>query len=465
MDIIFLISGFITGIVIGVLLGIWWMKSKTQERTQALVDAQIQSIENLASGKLILLEQNLAKAEQKRLGDFEQDNKQAASQLTDSERRGMRLNIELEKRNTEFEGLQKKVEQREEDFTKLSVQFKDQFENLANKIFEDKSKSISQQNKVQLESVLNPLKEKIIQFEKQIIDSNQKSTEAGTLLKEQIRQLTSLNSQMLEDARNLTHALKGDSKVQGNWGEMILEKVLEKSGLTKGREYHVQQHAITEDGRRLQPDVVVDLPDARKVIIDSKVSLTAYERYQSAKNDEERELHCKAHLNSIRTHIKGLSGKNYDSIYGIKSPDFVLLFIPIEPAFSLAVKEDESLYMNAFEYNIVIVTPSTLLASLSTISTLWKQEYQNRNVMAIAKQAGSLYDKFFGLYNDLTLLGRNLNTAQKTYDATMNKLKIGNGNLIGQVEKIKILGAQSKKHLPREVLDQAVEDGEMHFEE
>lgn len=474
MDVILLISGFAAGLAVGALVALWYFNRGRQRA----VNEQLQAVQDMASARVEAVEIQLAAArdhaqeriqtitQQQRNAEIQAENQRLAlkDELETLRQKHLGASLELERSHAEAQAVQDKLQSREQEYQKLSKQFSDQFENLANRIFEDKSKTMHHNNRVQLENVLNPLKERIGEFEKQIQTSNQQSTEARSVLKEQIRQLTSLNSQMLEDARNLTHALKGDSKVQGNWGEMILEKVLEKSGLTSGREYHVQQRLITEEGRRLQPDVVVDLPDERKVVIDSKVSLTAYERYMSAENEEERLLQSKAHLNSVRTHIKQLSAKNYEQLYGIKSPDFVLLFIPIEPAFSMAIREDNDLYLRAFEFNIVIVTPSTLLASLSTISSLWKQEYQNRNVIAIAKQAGSLYDKFFGLYNDLSILGKNLGTARRTYDGAMNKLMTGQGNLVRQVEKIKELGAKTKKQLPKELLDKSAEDGELPFE-
>jgi DNA recombination protein RmuC len=352
---------------------------------------------------------------------------------------------------------------REEELNAVSDRFQHEFENLAQKIFEEKAKALKHRNKDQLQGLLSPLQERLELFEKSIRENVHHSTQERSALKQQILQLTELNHRMLEDARNLTHALKGDTKVQGNWGEMILERVLEKSGLVQGREYHVQQVQYSEQGRRLQPDVIVDLPQDRKVIIDAKVSLTAWERYVSAADEQERKVQAKAHRDSLRSHIKLLSAKNYQQLYGMQSPDFVLLFVPIEPAFSLALAEDESLYVDAFERNIVIVTPSTLLATLSTVASLWKQEYQNRHVHTIAQQAGALYDKFYGLYNDLVKLGKRLRLSQQSYDDTLNKLSSGKGNLINRVEKLRELGAQSSKTLPKELIDKASEDGELPF--
>ena len=276
-------------------------------------------------------------------------------------------------------------------------------------------------------------------------------------LKEQLLGLKDLNQQMTKEATNLTKALKGDSKMQGNWGELVLERVLEKSGLEKDREYYVQQSFTLADGSRVLPDVVLHLPDNKKMIIDSKVSLTDYERYVNA-DDEERGIHLKAHINSIRKHVDQLSEKNYQDLYDIESPDFVLLFIPIEPAFAVAINEENSLYNKAFEQNIVIVTPSTLLATLRTIDTMWNNEKQQRNAIEIARQAGALYDKFDGLVKDLTGVGKKIDDAKKDYSSAMNKLVEGKGNLITSVEKIKKLGAKAKKSLPEAIIKRDHDD-------
>ena len=273
-------------------------------------------------------------------------------------------------------------------------------------------------------------------------------------LKEQLLGLKDLNQQMAKEATNLTKALKGDSKTQGNWGELVLERVLEKSGLEKDREYFVQQNFQREDGSRVMPDVVLYLPDNKKMIIDSKVSLTDYERMVNA-DDDERELFLKAHVNSIKKHVDQLSEKNYQDLYDIESPDFVLMFIPIEPAFAVAVNEDNALYNKAFEKNIVIVTPSTLLATLRTIDSMWNNEKHQQNAIEIAKQAGALYDKFEGLVLDLTSVGKKIDAAKSDYSSAMNKLVEGKGNLIGRVEKLKKMGAKAKKSLPDNILKRA----------
>ena len=276
-------------------------------------------------------------------------------------------------------------------------------------------------------------------------------------LKEQLLGLKDLNQQMTKEATNLTRALKGDSKMQGNWGELVLERVLEKSGLEKDREYFVQQNFNRADGSRVLPDIVLHLPDNKRMIIDSKVSLTDYERYVNA-DDDDRPQFLKAHINSIKKHVDQLSDKKYEDLYDIESPDFVLLFIPIEPAFAVAINQDNSLYNKAFEKNIVIVTPTTLLATLRTIDTMWNNEKQQQNAIEIARQAGALYDKFEGLVSDLTGVGKKIDAAKTDYSAAMNKLVDGRGNLITSVEKLKKLGAKAKKSLPETIIKRALED-------
>lgn len=367
------------------------------------------------------------------------------------------LNAELTRKSTEFENLQQLNIKREEEVELRQEQLRKDFELLANKILEEKSEKFTLQNKENIKQILSPLQEKIQGFEKKVEDSQKESISMHSSLKEQLIGLKDLNLQMTKEATNLTRALKGDSKMQGNWGELVLERVLEKSGLEKDREYFVQQNFTREDGTRVLPDVVLNLPDNKKMIIDSKVSLTDYERFVNADEDQ-RPIFLKSHINSIKRHVEQLSAKNYQDLYDIESPDFVLLFIPIEPAFAIAINEDNSLYNKAFEQNIVIVTPSTLLATLRTIDTMWNNEKQQQNAIEIARQAGALYDKFEGLVKDLTGVGKKIDDAKKDYSAAMNKLVDGKGNLITSVEKIKKLGAKAKKSLPEPIIKRAMEN-------
>lgn len=367
------------------------------------------------------------------------------------------LNSELSRRNSEYENLEKANLKRDEELAKHQEQLRKDFELMASKILDEKSEKFTVQNKENIKNILNPLEEKIKTFEKKVEDTQKESISMHSALKEQLLGLKDLNQQMAKEATNLTRALKGDSKTQGNWGELVLERVLEKSGLEKDREYFVQQNFQREDGSRVMPDVVLHLPDSKKMIIDSKVSLTAYEQFVNAE-EEQRPLFLKAHVNSIKKHVDQLSAKNYQDLYDIESPDFVLMFIPIEPAFAVAINEDNSLYNKAFEQNIVIVTPSTLLATLRTIDTMWNNEKQQQNALEIAKQAGALYDKFEGLVSDLTGVGKKIDAAKSDYSAAMNKLVDGKGNLISRVEKIKKMGAKAKKALPPSIIKRATED-------
>ncbi|TJY34124.1 DNA recombination protein RmuC [Pontimicrobium aquaticum] len=367
------------------------------------------------------------------------------------------LNSELARRNSEYENLQQQNQKRDEELAKQQEQLRKDFELLATKILDEKSEKFTLQNKENIKQILNPLQEKIQVFEKKVEDTQKESISMHSALKEQLLGLKDLNQQMTKEATNLTRALKGDSKMQGNWGELVLERVLEKSGLEKDREYFVQQSFTTAEGSRVLPDVVLHLPNNKRMIIDSKVSLTDYERYVNADEDN-RPQFLKAHVNSIRKHVDQLSDKKYEDLYDIQSPDFVLMFIPIEPAFAIALNDDNTLYNKAFEKNIVIVTPSTLLATLRTIDTMWNNEKQQQNALEIAKQAGALYDKFEGLVTDLTGVGKKIDAAKADYSSAMNKLVEGKGNLIGRVEKLKKMGAKAKKSLPEAIIKRAQED-------
>ena len=393
------------------------------------------------------------------INDLKQNIEKTESEREEIRREKDFLNTELSRRNTEFENLQQQNLKRDEKLDKQQEQLRKDFELMASKILEEKSEKFTNQNKENIKNILNPLEEKIKTFEKKVEDSQKESISMHSALKEQLLGLKDLNQQMAKEATNLTKALKGDSKTQGNWGELVLERVLEKSGLEKDREYFVQQNFQREDGSRVMPDVVLHLPDSKKMIIDSKVSLTDYERMVNAE-DEERTLNLKSHVNSIKKHVDQLSAKNYQDLYDIESPDFVLMFIPIEPAFAVAINEDNTLYNKAFEQNIVIVTPSTLLATLRTIDSMWNNEKQQQNAIEIARQAGALYDKFEGLVTDLTGVGKKIDAAKNDYSSAMNKLVEGKGNLISRVENIKKMGAKAKKSLPENIIKRAEEDFE-----
>jgi DNA recombination protein RmuC len=419
---------------IGAYLGMLFTKLKSKSEQSTLEERQSQMSITIND-----LKQNLSKIERER--DHIRNEKEI-------------LNQDLARKNTEYENLQTLNLKRDEEIELRQEQLRKDFELLATKILDEKSEKFTLQNKENIKQILNPLQEKILVFEKKVEDTQKESISMHSALKEQLLGLKDLNQQMTKEATNLTRALKGDSKMQGNWGELVLERVLEKSGLEKDREYFVQQSFTTSDGSRVLPDVVLHLPDNKRMIIDSKVSLTDYERYVNA-DDDDRPQFLKAHVNSIKKHVDQLSDKKYEDLYDIESPDFVLMFIPIEPAFAIAVNDDNSLYIKAFEKNIVIVTPSTLLATLRTIDTMWNNEKQQQNAIEIARQAGALYDKFEGLVSDLTGVGKKIDDAKKDYSSAMNKLVEGKGNLITSVEKLKKLGAKAKKSLPEAIIKRA----------
>ena len=399
--------------------------------------------------------------ESKGLKDFlESDNADLKKQLKAKQDEIIFITKELTTAQGEFKNTEAKLNEQKSELTTLREQFTKEFENLANRIFEEKTEKFTIQNKNNLDELLKPLGEKIKDFETKVNEVYISEGKERASLKEQLTMLHQLNQQMSIEAQNLTKALKGETnnKFQGNWGEIILESILEKSGLVKDREYVVQMSLTTEDGKRFQPDIVVNLPDGKHLVIDSKVSLNAYERFSSAQNDDEKNLALKEHLISVKKHIKDLSDKNYQNLYQLKTLDFVLLFIPIEPAFALSVQGDAQLFNEAFDKNIVIVSPSTMLATLRTVASIWRQENQNRNAIEIARQGGALYDKFTGFVEDLIVLGNKMKDSQKTYEAAMNKLSTGSGNLVRKTEELKKLGSKATKNLPQSLLDRSNEN-------
>jgi DNA recombination protein RmuC len=367
------------------------------------------------------------------------------------------LNTQLTRKNTEYDNLQLLNNKREEELKKQQDQLRKDFELLANRILEEKSEKFTLQNKKNLKTILEPLQEKIKFFEDKVDKTHKESIDYHAALREQIIGLEKLNSQMSKDAINLTNALKGDSKAQGDWGETQLEILLEKVGLRKDIHYSTQGGFRDDDGKLKKPDFIINLPDNKHLIVDSKVSLTAYESYYNAKNDDKKEESLKKHLLSIKKHIKDLGQKQYTELYGINTPDYVLMFIPIEPALLIALNENNKLYLEALDKDVVLVSTSTLLATLSTVSSIWKQEDQKENVLEIAKRAGAMYDKFDGFVQDLLRIGKSINTSKESYDSAMNKLVDGKGNLITSVEKLKKLGAKAKKSLPENIVKRAEE--------
>ncbi len=337
------------------------------------------------------------------------------------------------------------------------VALSDQFKSLASDILEEKSKRFAEQNQQSLGTLLDPLRTQLSEFKGKVEEVYVQEGKDRSALSEQVRQLMEMNQTLSRDANNLTKALKGSAKTQGNWGELILERVLEASGLRKGHEYHVQDSQRDDEGRLLQPDVVIDLPEQRKIVVDAKVSLVAYDRFTAAESEEDRLAATRLHLDSVRNHVKGLSGKKYQELYGLKSLDFVLMFIPIEPAFMLAVTNDDALFMDAWQRNVLLVSPSTLLFVVRTVAHLWRQEAQSRNAQEIAKRGAELYDKLAGFVADLQRVGDRLGDARKAYDDAHSKLATGKGNAIRQAEMLRALGVKPTKALPGPLVEAALE--------
>jgi DNA recombination protein RmuC len=393
----------------------------------------------------------------------EKINFQKQLQVNNSEKENIRtekdsLAIQLSKKEVDFENLWERHKEQKSEITELQEKFTKEFENLANKILEEKSAKFTEQNSENMKNILLPLQDKIQGFEQKVEQTHKESIDYHAALRQQIIGLSEMNAQMSKETLNLTKALKGDSKMQGNWGELVLERVLEKSGLEKGREYEVQQSFTNNEGTRVFPDVVINLPDGKKMIVDSKVSLVAYEKWVNEESEILKNDFLKEHVSSIRRHVEQLGNKNYHDLYQIESPDFVLLFIPIEPAFAIALNEDPALYNKAFDRNIVIVTPSTLLATLRTIDSMWANQKQQENAFEIARQAGALYDKFEGFVTDLVRIGNKIKDTKTEYENAMNKLVDGKGNLISSVERLKKMGAKAKKSLPENIIARANTD-------
>jgi DNA recombination protein RmuC len=361
-------------------------------------------------------------------------------------------NQSLESARAYYKSQQEKLQEQKAEIEQIRTQFQREFENVAEKLLKEKSKEFTDINRSNLDVILNPLKENLKAFEDKVEKVyNMEAAERNTL-KGVITQLMDLNKQISDEAQNLTKALKGDNKKQGNWGEVILERVLERSGLVRDQEYRIQAAMQAPDGTRYQPDVIIDLPDEKHLIIDSKVSLIAYEKLVNADTEDDRKLFAKAHVESIRGHVSGLSAKKYHDLYKINSPDFVLLFVPIESSFSIAVQLDGELFNYAWDRKVVIVSPSTLLATLRTIASMWKQERQNRNVLEIARLSGDMYDKFVGFLGDMDSIGKNINQTQSAYNNAINKLSEGRGNLTTTAEKIKKLGAKADKQIDQKYI-------------
>jgi len=396
-------------------------------------------IQTLLSG--IEAEKEMLKEQVQALGEVQVNYTKSVSEVSE-----IKVRLEEERsQNSEKLALLKNAEE----------EMKLQFSKLANEIFEQKSKVHAEQNRLQLDTILKPFKEQVTMFGKKIEENYITETKERHLLKDQIIQLRSLNEKLSDDANNLTNALKGENKTQGNWGELILEKILENSGLREGHEYETQGAYRDEEGKLFKPDVLVHLPDEKDIVVDSKVSLVAYERYMNAQDDESREKARKEHVVSVRSHIKGLSEKKYEDLVGLRSLDFVLLFMPIESAYMLALEEDSNFFNETIKQNIMVVGPSTLLVTLRTIEYIWRNERQEQNAQEIAKKAADLYDKFVGFVDDMEDIGKQISKTQKSYDSAMNKLSTGTGNLVKRTDDMQKLGLKTKKKIDAKLLEKA----------
>jgi len=421
MELLYLAVGILIGVIIGLLL---FSKKGKQDAKIEILNSELQKTE---------------------------------SELSTEREKYTNSQSEISRLDTLNLNLQEKLNDQKKELEELQVKFTDAFKNLANEILEEKTKKFTEQNRANLDEILNPLKEKIKDFEQKVVHADEKNRLSNASLIEQIKGLKDLNKKISDDANNLTKALKGDSKIQGNWGEVILERILEESGLRKGIEYEAQAKGMglkSEEGSTSKPDFVIKLPENKHVIVDSKVSLVHYERMVSSETEEQREGYLKALNTSVKTHIDGLHKKHYQDLKGLNSPDFVMMFIPIEGIFAVIMQHDNTVYQYAYNKQVVIVSPSTLLATLRTIAFIWRQENQTKNALEIARQGGALLDKFNGFIDDLEKIDINLKRTQGAYDEAVKKLSTGSGNLISRAKRIEALGAKAKRQIPEKFIEE-----------
>ena len=446
MEILFLLAGLGLGFVVSFLVmksGKLKQQSDFEREKQASEQVYLQQKFEIEKEKSLFQDRN-----QSLLKEKEELHLQVQQLRTEN---GIQSQ-QLARAEADFGNLHEKLDSQKKEMENLQQKFTSEFENIAAKILKQNTVEFSASNQKSIAELLTPLKEKIQVFEKKVEDTYEKGLKDQTDLKAELKKLHDLNLKISDEANNLTKALKGDVKKQGNWGEVILERILERSGLTEGREYTKQESVLSENGLRFQPDVVIHLPDQKHIVVDSKVSLIAYERLVNADLEKDRAAFVKEHLQSVRSHIKILSEKHYQHSPNFNSPDFVLLFVPIESSFSIAVQEDQDLFSYAWDNKVVIVSPSTLLATLRTIASIWQQENQTRNALEIARQSGALYDKFVAFISDMESIGKSLESTRKTYDQATNKLYSGSGNLVKRAENIRKLGAKTTKELPSEMI-------------
>ena len=454
MEFVFLIIGLILGFAIA-----WLMAPKRFDKKQNIKEFETRITEletDIKIGEEKLASSTKAATEQQeQLQKLIDEHK---TELINERNNVVRLNSALATKNAEFTALDDKLKTQTQEIEELHKKFNDQFANLAQRILEEKSEKFTQQNKENIDAILKPLHERLFDFGKKVEDSYEKTAKDSTTLQTEIKRLYELNSKISEDANNLTKALKGDVKKQGNWGEMILEKILERSGLRKDVEYKTQDSFRDEENHLYKPDVVIYLPENKNIIIDAKVSLTAYDQMINADTKEEQDLYAKQHFQSFKKHVDELGNKEYHKLPGVNAPEYVLMFVPIEASFGVAINQDANLFNYAWDKRIVIVSPSTLIATLMTISSIWRQENQTKNAIEIARQSGDLYDKFVALMEDLKKVGDKLNQTSTEYNKAMNKLSEGKGNLINRVQTIKKLGAKASKSIDQNLLDAAAEE-------
>ncbi len=438
MEIVIGIAAFLAGLVVAFLAQRGKLSALQQTANQAAVTQGV--LEGQAKQKT-------------------EEMEQLKALLREAQTETLDLTNALTKTETDYDHLKARLQEQSRELEQLREKFLQQFQSISNQVLMTNADHFNKASSENLERILSPLKERIKEFEAKVDLTYEKSLKDSISLKEQITQLSSLNQQMSQDALNLTRALKGENKTQGNWGEYLLESLLEKSGLRKGVHYEREEVRQNDESKVYRPDVIVRLPDSKHLIIDSKMSLVAYEAYCSCEDELQQEAYLRSHINSVRTHFSDLGRKSYHRLAGINSPDFVLMYIPIEPAFNLAVQHDQDLFTDAFDRNIVLVTTSTLLATLRTVAGVWRQEDQKRNVIRIAEESGKLYDKFVGFLEDLKTIGKHLENSQTSYNAAMNKLTDGKGNLIRRVEILRELGAKTSKTIDSHLLQEAEATG------
>ena len=442
MEIIFIAIGLIAGFSVA-----WFAAKHTSQKKHSEIKDKISDLEkeNEFSSERFEMEK---KSFDEKLSTVKEEKSLLETKLDEERKKSGELSNKFIRAEENNKNLNEKLEIQKSEIEELQKKFTTEFENIANKILKQNTIDFASSNQKNIGDLLNPLKEKIDVFEKKVQETYDKELRDNISLKEEVKKLFDLNQKISQEANNLTKALKSDTKKQGNWGEIILERVLERSGLVKGQEYEVQSSVRNEQGDMIRPDVVVNLPESKHIVIDSKVSLIAYDSFVNSEDPIAKEKFLKQHIFSIKNHIKELSDKNYQNAILFDSPDFVLLFMPIESAFSLAIQQDVDLFNFAWEKKIVIVSPSTLLATLRTVSSIWKHEKQTKNALEIARQSGSLYDKFVNFLSDLEKIGTQLDTVQKTYNEAHKKISSGSGNLITKAERIKDLGAKTSKSIP-----------------